>query len=61
VVACEETALDALSELARSRGVPIARIGTTGGERLRIEPGIDVSLEDARNGWRHALAEVLDS
>ena len=42
-----------------SLGVPAAQIGSTGGERIRIGPGVDVSLAEAHDVWARTLPEAL--
>ena len=44
---------------ARDHGVPAARIGRTGGARLRISPGVDVSVAEAHDAWARTLPEAL--
>jgi phosphoribosylformylglycinamidine synthase len=52
---------DRLRHHAAAAGVAFREVGTTGGERIAIEPGIDVSLEQARSVWASALGEALDA
>jgi phosphoribosylformylglycinamidine synthase len=59
VASCAPAQADALLQLARAHGVPAARIGTTGGERIRIAPGVDVSLAEAHDIWARTLPEAL--
>ena len=49
----------ALLARARELGVPAARIGRTGGARLRISPGVDVSVAEAHDAWARTLPEAL--
>ncbi len=51
--------LDAFLELARRHRVPAAAIGRTGGQRLRIAPGVDVALAEAQDLWSRTLPEAL--
>jgi phosphoribosylformylglycinamidine synthase len=56
---------DALLALARERGVPVQRIGRTGGSRLEIgpprrEPWIDASLERLHGLWARAIPRRLE-
>ena len=44
---------------ARAAGVPATRIGRTGGPRLRISPGVDVSVAEAHDAWARTLPEAL--
>jgi phosphoribosylformylglycinamidine synthase len=59
VASCRPADRDALIELAREHRVPAAPIGTTGGERVQIEPGVDVALREAQDVWSRTLPEVL--
>jgi len=57
---------DALIERARAAGVPATRIGTTGGERLRIAPAqgaawIDAPLAELHAIWSRALPRRLEA
>jgi hypothetical protein len=60
VASCAAGDADALCALAAGYGVRARRIGETGGDRIRIEPGIDVALGDARAVWSRVLPEALD-
>jgi len=60
IASCAAADADALCALATGYGVRARRIGETGGERIRIEPGIDVALSDARAVWSRVLPEALD-
>ncbi len=40
-------------------GVPAQEIGETGGDRLRIAPGVDVALSEAHDVWTGTLPEAL--
>jgi phosphoribosylformylglycinamidine synthase len=59
VLSCPEAGVAALLALAQQHRVPAARIGRTGGERIRIEPGVDVTLREATDAWRNTLPEAL--
>jgi phosphoribosylformylglycinamidine synthase len=60
LVSCRSAELPPLLALARERGVAARPLGTTGGERLRIEPGIDIALSEAQDVWSRTLPEALD-
>jgi phosphoribosylformylglycinamidine synthase subunit PurL len=52
----------ALERLAAAHGVPWARIGQTGGDRLRLAgPGValDVAVAPLRQAWRTAFARMM--
>ena len=42
-------------------GVPTARIGVAGGDRLTVKDLLDVSLVDATAAWRDKLPDALGS
>jgi phosphoribosylformylglycinamidine synthase II len=50
---------DALAALAREHGVPLYRLGTTGGERVTIAPHLDVPLAEALETHATALERLL--
>jgi phosphoribosylformylglycinamidine synthase len=58
VVSLSADDLPALARLAEEAGVPWARLGTVGDDRLAIGP-IDVALADARAAWDGGLALAL--
>jgi phosphoribosylformylglycinamidine synthase subunit PurL len=60
LISCRPTDLSPLLALARERGVAARPLGTTGGDRLRIEPGIDIALREAQDVWGRTLPEALD-
>jgi phosphoribosylformylglycinamidine synthase len=59
IASCAPEAAGELLALARAHGVPASRIGATGGERIRIGPGVDVSLAEAHDVWARTLPEAL--
>jgi phosphoribosylformylglycinamidine synthase subunit PurL len=59
IVSCAPARTEAILARARELGVPAARIGRTGGERLRISPGVDVSVAEAHDAWARTLPEAL--
>jgi phosphoribosylformylglycinamidine synthase len=53
---------DRVAELdtrARAAGVPLARIGVAGGDRLAVEGQLDVPLAAAVDAWRDHLPDAL--
>jgi phosphoribosylformylglycinamidine synthase len=48
-----------LEELAAARGVPIARVGLTGGARLRFDTLFDVELVDATVVYEGAIPKLM--
>ena len=61
LVSCDPAELQPLLQRASDLGVPAARIGTTGGERIRVPEVFDVPVEEARAAWADALPERLDA
>jgi phosphoribosylformylglycinamidine synthase len=65
VVSVTADRVDALLALAAAARVPAARIGTTGGERVRISvagrPVIDEAVADAERIWSTVLESYLES
>jgi phosphoribosylformylglycinamidine synthase II len=59
VVAVREGVDEAVAEMARIHQVPIARLGTTGGARLRFEGLFDVSLSDAIVEYEGAIPSLM--
>jgi phosphoribosylformylglycinamidine synthase len=59
IVSCEPGRAEELVALALAARVPVARIGRTGGGRIRIDPGIDVELSAARDAHERTLPEAL--
>jgi len=51
----------AFEELASAHGVPCARIGTTGGDRLRFRDLFDVSLADAIVVYESAIPRLMSA
>jgi hypothetical protein len=39
--------------------VPATELGSTGGERLTIDDGLEITLADAAHAWRDALPRLL--
>jgi len=48
-----------LEELAAASDVPIARLGTAGGERFAIAPYIDLPLAQMKSLWQESLGKML--
>jgi phosphoribosylformylglycinamidine synthase II len=59
VVTCAEGDLEALIGQAREHAVPARQVGRTGGDRIRIGPGVDVGLARAHDLWSRTLPEAL--
>ncbi|MCY4652293.1 MAG: AIR synthase-related protein, partial [Dehalococcoidia bacterium] len=74
VVSLDPADIPKLTDLARSRGVPLASLGRTGGYRLVLRigdeatndgsnggpPAIDLPLERMSEAWMHALEDMGD-
>jgi phosphoribosylformylglycinamidine synthase len=50
---------DRLSELAQSYGVPLARLGRTGGTSLAVRDQLDLPLAELREAWTATLPAAL--
>ncbi len=50
---------DRMADLAREHGVPVARLGTTGGDSLVIEDEFAVPVDELRQAWTVTLPAVL--
>ena len=59
VVAVEQVNEDAFGALAARHGVPVARIGETGGPRAVIEGAIDVEVAGLAEVWETAIPRLL--
>ena len=59
VVTCGPDEAETVVVLARRHGVPARVLGRTEGNRIRIDPGVDVSIAEAQDGWRRTLEEAL--
>ncbi len=59
IVTCPAARRDAVLALAEQKGVPAEVLGETGGEHIRIRPGVDVSVEVAHDAWARTLPEAL--
>ena len=59
VLSCAQEQLQELLGLAREQGVPALTLGRIGGERIRIEPGVDVTLAETHDVWSRTLPEAL--
>jgi phosphoribosylformylglycinamidine synthase len=53
--------LGRLRELAKSAGVALTVLGEVRGQRLVIEPLIDVAVQDLEEAWRAALPAQLEA
>jgi phosphoribosylformylglycinamidine synthase len=64
IVSVEPKALEAVLDAAETAGVPAARIGRTGGDRIRIAVAgrvvIDCGLAEAEQVWSGSLAAELE-
>jgi phosphoribosylformylglycinamidine synthase len=50
---------DELERLAAASGVALTRLGTVGGDRLRLAPLLDVPVAELREVWRNGLRRAL--
>ena len=49
---------DELTRLARAAGVPCTRLGTVGGDRIRLGNLLDVGVSEAHDAWSSGLAAL---
>ncbi|MGH3308944.1 MAG: AIR synthase related protein, partial [Nocardioides sp.] len=59
IVTVPEAGAERLSALAARHGVPLTRIGTTGGPDLTVEGEFTVSLSEVREAWSATLPSAL--
>ena len=59
VISCAPADADALLEEASRAGVPAAVIGTTGGDRLRIDESVDADVSSLARAHAMALENLL--
>jgi phosphoribosylformylglycinamidine synthase len=59
VVACPDSAVDRLLSLAADAGVPVARLGRTGGDALTVEGLFDVPLSELRAAHEGTLPALF--
>ncbi len=50
---------DELARLAATAGVALTRLGTVGGDRLRLAPLLDIAVAELRQVWRTGLRQAL--
>jgi phosphoribosylformylglycinamidine synthase len=64
VVSAEEHNVDALAEIASQLGVPVTRLGVTGGDRIEISVNgvnlVDRPLAEVESAWRSTLPRSLE-
>jgi phosphoribosylformylglycinamidine synthase subunit PurL len=51
VVTCDEASVAAVSTVANEHGVPARRVGRTGGSRVQMGAGVDLSLAELHVAW----------
>jgi phosphoribosylformylglycinamidine synthase len=59
VATCPEADIEALLKLLDRHGVPYGVVGTLGGERLRVEGMVDVSLDQLREAYEPTLERLV--
>ena len=55
IISLPESHWDAIASLASSLGVPVARLGYTGGDRFRLNGNVDLPVSQISNVWNHGL------
>ena len=58
VVSLPQSAWPDLERLAAESGIPVRRLGTTGGGRFRLGRLLDLPLADIASAWNHGLADT---
>jgi phosphoribosylformylglycinamidine synthase II len=48
-------------QLAEAAGVPARVLGTAGGDRLKVEGLLDLSVRDLADAWRNSLVEAMSA
>jgi phosphoribosylformylglycinamidine synthase len=61
LVAVAPDDVDAVTALARTAGVPVVRLGTTGGAALVIEDVGTLPLDELRASWEATLPALFDA
>ena len=56
IVSLPQSAWPDLERLAAESGIPVRRLGTTGGDRFRLGRLLDLPLADVASAWNHGLA-----
>ncbi|MGI8523202.1 MAG: AIR synthase-related protein, partial [Nocardioides sp.] len=59
VVTVSAADADALAYLADQHGVPLTRLGTTGGDALVVEGQFELPVDELREAWTRTLREVF--
>ena len=59
VVSLRPADLSRLQEVAAAEGVPVALLGTTGGDRFTIGGLVDLSVSQMDDAWNHGLERAL--
>jgi len=59
VVSVDAADEESLVRLAAEHGVPIARLGETGGPRALVEGLLDVPVDELREAWETAIPRLL--
>ncbi len=50
---------EALADLAARHGVPLARLGTTGGDAVGVEDAFELALPEIRSAWMATLPAAV--
>jgi hypothetical protein len=59
-VSCASAARDELEALAAAHDVPLAYLGVTGGDRLRLGPHIDLPVSELARAYEEGLPRALE-
>jgi phosphoribosylformylglycinamidine (FGAM) synthase-like enzyme len=61
IITILESDLKSLQDLAAVRKVPVAVLGRTGGDRLKINDWLDLEIEEMKRANDEALARILSA
>jgi phosphoribosylformylglycinamidine synthase len=59
IVSVDPADEEALVRLATEHGVPVARLGETGGPRALVEGLLDIPVDELREAWETAIPRLL--
>jgi phosphoribosylformylglycinamidine synthase len=59
IVSVDPADEEALVRLAAEHGVPVARLGETGGPRALVEGLLDIPVDELREAWETAIPRLL--
>ena len=60
ILSCNRESVDHILSRCNEDGIPAEKIGTTGGDRLRINQLIDLPLQSLSDSYYHALPRIME-